>query len=158
MEGSRLRVRAQAILRQALIFFRTSPASARPLDPRGLPHEGALAECFCPRLGSVLEPRRSAAPWPPGATVGLCWVAVWYRCYFPPLFPSIFFLILFLVELGDGVQSRFIENPSVHFMKCFSESGLLEMNGCPQLAAQNTHDTNGTCIWSHLFPTSLECL
>lgn len=106
----------------------------------------------------MLDPRRSDAPWPPGATVDLCWVAVWCRCCFPPLFPSIFFLILFLVGLGNGVQSRFIENPSVHFMKWFSESGLLEMNGCPQQAAQSTHDTNGTCIWSHLFSTSLECL
>lgn len=84
--------------------------------------------------------------------------AAWSPCYFPPLFPSIFFLILFLVGLGNGVQSRFIENPSVHFMKWFSESGLLEMNDCPQQAAQNTHGTNGTCIWSHLFSASLEYL
>lgn len=82
----------------------------------------------------------------------------WYHSYFSPLFPNIFFLILFLVGLGNGVQSRFIENPSVRFMKWFSESGLLEMNDCPRQAAQSTHDTNGTCIWSHLFPTFLEYL
>lgn len=73
-------------------------------------------------------------------------------------FQTSFSLFYFLVGLGNGVQSRFIENPSVHFMKWFSESGLLEMNDCPQQAAQNTDDTNGTCIWSHLFPTFLEYL
>lgn len=91
-----------------------------------------------------------------------CWsVLVWLEgtsAYFSPLFPNIFFLVSFLVGLGNGVQSRFIENPSVHFMKWFSESGLLEMNDCPQQAAQNTPDTNGTCVWSHLVPTFLDYL
>lgn len=82
---------------------------------------------------SVLEPRGAVSLCGRRVPLLICaGLAVWYQCYFSPLFPNIFFLILFLVGLGNGVQSRFIENPSVHFMKWFSESGLLEMNDCPQ--------------------------
>lgn len=64
------------------------------------------------------------------------------------LSPSFVSKHLFPDFIFGGVQSRFIENPSVPFMKWFSESGLLEMNGCPQPAPPSTPGTNGTCLGS----------